>query len=325
MQQIITKIKNLGPSTNRMKAALFAFLFVCSLVVLLANSGVKYAYYQYTHVLQLPLTADENYLVGFAGNAYVSNIDLANYQISYQGISNGEFQEIVSKVSSDFGDQLVGSFVSVEFLPTGALFKLVYAAGVALIVAWILSYWTLTRKLEKEEGRQANKLFLAVVLSWVVIAVIDLGVLSLLSMFYELQEVTFVIWGIAVMVMYALTCLGWYQLTIRLTGSDLAMQFKLNLATYNKSLVLASSVIGLALLVGLGVVLLPEVGLLLLYMLFMSYAIAELPALFMNFRPRRPRIRRQSKATSKVESLELPKQDTKQKSATKRKRKGRRS
>lgn len=326
MAKIITKFKNLGPSSRQMKVALFAVLFVLAAAILLVNRGVNYAYYQYTYVLQIPLNADENYILGFAGNAHVSGVDRSNYQVRYQGISNGDFQEIVKKVTADFPDQVVTSHTSVEFLPTNLGFKLAYGAAVALLIAWIGAYWTVTRKLEKPARRQANKLSLALMFSWVGVGVVNLGLLSLLSLFYELKEVTFVIWGIAIIVMYALTSLSWYQLSIRHDAENLAASYRHHFSGYAGPILLAVTVISLSMLGGLGLPLLPEIGLLLLYMLFMSYAMVELPTLLVNISFQRPTFKKSPAVSTDIESPASMRNEKKgkNKSAGRRKHKGRR-
>lgn len=326
MHQIVTKIQNLGPSSSQMKAALFLLLTGIALTVLVANRGVNYAYYQQTQILQLPLTVDSAYLLGFAGNAHVSGVDSANLQVRYQGISTGEFQEIVQRISAEFPDEVITTYESTEFLPVGISFRLVYGIAIGLLVVWIGAYWTVTRKVEKTLRRAANKLFLSIVVSWLVISIVGLGLLSLLSSFYELKEVTFVVFGMVSLLMYFLTSIGWYQLSLTQGGRGLATEFRENINSYTSILPLLIGVICLPLLAGLGTNILPEIGFLLLYVLFMSYAILELPTLFVSFRVRGERRMDAPKTDSKVNSPVVKRDEKKKKhkSVGPRKRRGRR-
>lgn len=162
---------------------LLLLLLVVSGVLIAINRGLHFSEYNFTY--ELALTAgNEAVLDEYSAKPFVSKVNRAQSRIRFQHIPEANFNKIVT----DLGDKVQATRTVEEVLPFGLAGRLLWIGLLSAVVIFAFSYYSFLRRLLKVNPRIVWRSLGVYLLTLAAILLIYIGMLSGLSLVYEVTE-----------------------------------------------------------------------------------------------------------------------------------------
>ncbi len=187
--------------TYKSVSGVLVVLLIAAAAILYLNQGFYFTYYHPTFLIEVNSDAADQVLNDFALREGVSRIDRENNTLELQALSEAEARNLATEIESR--EDVTSTTVSSEQLviPRGIQQRLITGIGTVLLATLGFFYYIYGRKFAKKNTRTTYLSGFFVGLAIYTALFIQAGVLSALSRFYVLTEVSFIsillsfLWG----------------------------------------------------------------------------------------------------------------------------------
>lgn len=318
---------NLGSVLTRkqtLQVLLWVLLTLGAIGILVYNRGVKYAYYQETYVVQLPQDVKAEVYNRFAGSPNVSKIDRGLFQIDFQGASAAETSQVLSDLQTELGKDKVTGYTKQVAIPANLRTRIIYLT-LSLLIVSILALNLLKPKTIFRLPNGVWRWWILNVLSLGSVVLIELGVLSALSLIYQLTELSFWTVVISILIVIIVNFVLWIEVCQAEDLHSLILSQRANLRYYAKFILGLWTITVVLLAIGLGTSFVLDGVLLIVSLVTALWFGTELPwwlyrlTLVANSRRQRFVSQRKQPEPEIVNNIALPSPKSKKKQKRKRK------
>lgn len=169
-----------------LKMALLFSLTIVALAALVLNRGVRFSFYNFTTEVKIADTVDFARIEPYLSNSNISAVDRNQREIRWQGTDIEALNQFLSNLQTDLGVENVNVSKLSEVI--SAIYPIQLLLMSIIIVTVVFGFsWFIVRA-NFTDRKIYLRLFALAAASWVWGVFAVTGVLSLVSVFYELSE-----------------------------------------------------------------------------------------------------------------------------------------